>query len=146
MKDTPICPCENFEHPQVISNPPGRDTIAYRVGDYTTFRHALLLPLKDTQGQPQETELQNWNPSATGDLALQLVEWWAYLADILTFYNERIANQSYLRTADLPESVQRLIRPPWLPAPPWDRGDRCGGGSDEQSDAVYIAAGIPAAE
>ncbi len=39
-----------------------------------------------------------------------MVEWWAYLADILTFYNERIANQDYLRTADLPESVNRLIR------------------------------------
>jgi hypothetical protein len=39
-----------------------------------------------------------------------MMEWWAYLADILTFYNERIANQDYLRTADLPVSVQRLIR------------------------------------
>ena len=69
-----------------------------------TFRHALLL------SRPDETELKNWRPGAKGDLALQMVEWWAYLADILTFYNERIANQAYLRTADLPESLQRLIR------------------------------------
>ena len=26
-----------------------------------------------------------------------MVEWWAYIADILTFYNERIANEDYLR-------------------------------------------------
>ena len=39
-----------------------------------------------------------------------MVEWWAYLADVLTFYNERIANQAYLGTADLPESVNRLIQ------------------------------------
>jgi predicted phage baseplate assembly protein len=39
-----------------------------------------------------------------------VAEWFAYLADILTFYNERIANQDYLRTADLPESVNHLIR------------------------------------
>ena len=32
-----------------------------------------------------------------------------YIADILTFYNERIANQDYLRTADQPESVAHLI-------------------------------------
>ena len=38
-----------------------------------------------------------------------MIEWWAYLCDILTFYNERIANQAYLGTADLPESVNRLI-------------------------------------
>lgn len=110
MNDTPICPCESPEHPQAISNPPGQDAIAYRVGHYSTFRQALLRPLKDTEGQPQEMELKNWNPSAKGDLALQMVEWWAYLADILTFYNERVANESYLRTADLTESVRRLIR------------------------------------
>lgn len=102
----PICPCETFVHPMVISNPPGRDTLAYRVGDYPTFRQALLF------ARPGETELINWRPSAHGDLALQMVEWWAYLSDILTFYNERAANQFYLRTADpnQPESLQRLIR------------------------------------
>jgi hypothetical protein len=104
MNDITICPCDTFDHPKVISNPPGRTVISYRVGDYITFRHALLL------SRPKETELLNWRPGAKGDLALQMVEWWAYLADILTFYNERSATQAYLRTADLPESVQRLIR------------------------------------
>ena len=33
------------------------------------------------------------------DLGVMMVEWFAYLADILTFYNERIANEDYLRTA-----------------------------------------------
>lgn len=104
MSEKPICPCEGFVHPKVISNPPGREVIEYRVGDFTAFRHALLLSRSDEQ------ELSNtWQPSATGDLALQMVEWWAYLADILTFYNERIANETYLRTADLPESINHLI-------------------------------------
>jgi hypothetical protein len=110
---TPICPCGAFQYPAVIFNPAGLSTIAYRVGDYTAFRHALL------QALPGESELtenlagtivQLWRPSADGDLALQMMEWWAYLADVLTFYNERIANQAYLRTADLPESVNRLIQ------------------------------------
>ena len=101
---TPNCPCDVFEPWQVIANTPGLSSLQYRVGDFLTFRHQLLLPL------PYEQELINWRPSAKGDLALQMVEWWAYLADILTFYNERIANQSYLRTADLDESVKRLIR------------------------------------
>lgn len=104
MSAQPICPCEGFEHPKVISNLPGREAIEYRVGDFTAFRHALLL------SRPGEVELPTaWVPNAKGDLALQMVEWWAYLADILTFYNERIANEAYLRTADLPESVKRLI-------------------------------------
>jgi hypothetical protein len=86
MNGTPICPCDVFIHPRTIFNPPGRVSLDYRVGDFTTFRRALLLSL------PGELELTNWRPSAGDDLALQMVEWWAYLADILTFYNGRIAN------------------------------------------------------
>lgn len=106
------CPCGTVEHPLVIANPPGRAAIAYRSGDYASFRHAMLLPL------PGETQLtrtdgdrvsQIWRPGAEGDLAVQMVEWWAYLSDVLTFYNERAANQAYLATADLPESVNRLV-------------------------------------
>jgi hypothetical protein len=103
MNDSPICPCSAPQEPLTISNPPGRNQISYRVGDHIAFRHALL------RGLPGEKELSNWRPGATGDLAVQMIEWWAYLADILTFYNERIANQDYLRTGDLPESVKRLI-------------------------------------
>ncbi len=102
--DIPICPCEGLHHPQGLFNRPGQSTLNYRVGDYTSFRQALL------QALPDENELRHWRPGAEGDLAVQLVEWWAYLADILTFYNERIAHQAYLRTADLPESLSRLIR------------------------------------
>lgn len=105
MSNGPICPCEGFVFPLVISNPPGLGSIAYRAGDFADFRHALLVTPR-----PGEIALANWRPSAASDLALQMVEWWAYLADILTFYNQRIANQDYLRTADLLESVGRLIR------------------------------------
>jgi len=100
----PACRCEGFNHPATVVNPPGRGSLLYRVGDYVTFRHALLL------SRPEEIELVNWRPGAKGDLAVQMMEWWAVLADILTFYNERIANQDYLRTADLDESVTRLIK------------------------------------
>jgi hypothetical protein len=104
MSDTSNCRCDTFLHPAPITNPPGRSTLLYRVGNYTSFRHAMLLTL------PIEKELLDWKPTPSGDLALQLIEWWAYLADILTFYNERVANEDYLRTAGLQASVQRLIR------------------------------------
>ena len=85
-----------------MSNPPGQSTIDYRADDFAGFHHALLQPLAD------ETALLGWHP-APGDLALQLLEWWAYIADVLTFYNERIANESYLRTAELPANVRALV-------------------------------------
>ncbi len=103
MSTTPNCPCDGFTFPEVISNVPGLPAIEYRVGDFTSFRDALL------QSLPGEIELANWKPTSTSDLALQMIEWWAYLADILTFYNQRIANQDYLRTADLDASVRNLV-------------------------------------
>ncbi|TKC95823.1 hypothetical protein [Polyangium fumosum] len=101
--DENVCPCDTIVHPRRIHNPPGLDVIEYRTGDYASFRQALL------QALPGEQALERWQPSAEGDLALQLLEWWAYLADILTFYNERIANDSYLRTAYQPASASRLV-------------------------------------
>ena len=110
-----ICPCD-CDLPEPPNNPPGLSTLAYRVGGYAQFRRALLTP------RPGETELSAWTaasdapaallwrPGAQGDLAVMMVEWWAYLADILAFYNERIANQQYLGTADQDASVRRLIR------------------------------------
>jgi hypothetical protein len=102
MSTSSPCPCEGWHDPQVVTNPPGEPAISYRVDDFTGFRRALL------QSRPGETALFGWRP-APGDLGLQALEWWAYLADILTFYNERIANESYLRTAQLPASVAGLV-------------------------------------
>ncbi len=96
------CPCEGGVDPQVVGNAPGLSAIAYRVDEFSGFRRALLEP------QPDEKALLGWRP-APGDLGLQILEWWAYLADILTFYNERVANEAYLRTAELPGSVAGLV-------------------------------------
>lgn len=108
MADDPICPCEDRPTEFTLGNPPGRTSIAYRVGDFLSFRRALL---KSAATPPDhEQQLDAWQPTAIGDLGLQMMEWWAYVGDILTFYNERIANETYLRTATLPESVRRIIR------------------------------------
>lgn len=87
----------------VVTNPSGLPQLAYRVGTFQTFRRALLAHL------PGETELDPWRPTASTDLGLQVVDWWAYLADVLTFYNERIANEHYLGTAVLDTSVCHLV-------------------------------------
>jgi hypothetical protein len=98
------CPCGAPTYPAVVFNPAGRNSVAYRFGDYAAVRQALL------RGLPGEAALTAWQPAPGGDLAVQLVEWWAYLADILSLYNERIANESWLRTATLSQSVNRLIQ------------------------------------
>jgi hypothetical protein len=103
-----ICPCEgNDGCPWPVTNLPGQPSIAYRAGDFGSFRQAMLLPAPlDPAG---DADLSGWRPTAGTDLALQVADWWAYVAEVLTFYTERIANESYLGTALLPESVSRLV-------------------------------------
>ncbi len=86
-----------------ISNPSGLTRLAYRAGTFATFRRALLRHLDG------ETELDAWKPTATGDLGLQVLDWWAYIADILAFYNERIVHEHYVGTAELDSSVKHLV-------------------------------------
>jgi hypothetical protein len=102
IETTPGTPCPPPQDPRVVSNPPGLPAISYRVDDFTGFRRALLRPL------PGEQAISAWRP-APGDLGLQLLEWWAYLADVLTFYNERYANEDYLRTATQQASIANLV-------------------------------------
>jgi hypothetical protein len=85
-------------------NPPGLSAIGYRVGTYATFRHALLRP------RPGELALAGWHGTARDDLAVQLLEWWAYLADIVSFYNERALTEALLRTAEYPEDLRHIVR------------------------------------
>ena len=96
------CPCDGPTDTPPL-NAPGLSTIAYRDTSYSAIRRALLTP------QPGETQLTASRPGATGDLVVMMAEWWAYLGDILAFYNERIANEDYLRTAKQPVSVRNLI-------------------------------------
>ncbi|GHJ47487.1 hypothetical protein Cs7R123_48290 [Catellatospora sp. TT07R-123] len=99
-----VCRCDGTGRcPWRIWNLPGQASIAYRSGDFAAFRRRMLHRL------PGETELDGWRPTASADLALQVVDWWAYVADVLTFYTERIANESFLRTAVLADSVNRLV-------------------------------------
>src|SRR6476646_6697319 len=104
MTTSSACPCDVFEHPRIIANPPGLSEIGYRVGDYAAFRDALL------RARAGETELADWHPTEGGDLALQLLDWWAYLADVLTFYNEPAIEAAFLRTAVHGEDIRRIVR------------------------------------
>ena len=98
------CPCEVVAHPVAPRNLPNQSSLEYRAGDFRSFRLALL------RSRDGETALSLWRPSAEDDLLLQMAEWWAYIADVLTFYNERGINESFIGTAVQEESVRNLIR------------------------------------
>jgi hypothetical protein len=97
--------------PQTIDNRPGLSAIAYRVGDYASFRQAMLeaISLNEIEVNGQTLRpLSGWTTRADNDYGIALLDMWAYVGDILTFYQERIANEAYLRTALFRDSVLRL--------------------------------------
>jgi hypothetical protein len=97
--------------PKTIYNRPGLSAIVYRVGDYASFRQAMLGAISLTEVEVNGQTLRplaGWTTRANDDYGIALLDMWAYVGDILTFYQERIANEAYLRTALFRDSVRRL--------------------------------------
>ena len=82
-------------------NQPNLDRVGYRLGTFTSFRRAMLDDLPRA--------LPGWRASPTGrDRAEAVLELWAYVADVLAFYQELIANEAFLGTASRSDSLRRL--------------------------------------
>jgi hypothetical protein len=94
------------ETPQGISNRFGLSSIAYRVGDYAQFRDSLHAALSSAAFAP----LGKLRSRDDSDFTIGLIDAFACAADVLTFYQERIASESYLRTAIERVSLQEMGR------------------------------------
>ena len=92
--------------PQTIGNRPGLDAINYRVGNHPSF----LSTMKARLSGPQYASLNALKTRLGSDFAIALLDGWAAVGDVLTFYQERIANEGYLRTATERRSVLELAR------------------------------------
>jgi hypothetical protein len=88
--------------PQAVANRPGLPAVRYRVGTFASFREAMV---EAAAGRP---ELRGWTSREPDDFGMALLAMWAWIGDVLTFYQERAANEAFIRTALLPESVRRL--------------------------------------
>src|ERR1043166_5869603 len=100
--------CEGLtgETPAVIDNRPGLTAIAYRIGTHSRFEASMLARLSD----PDVGALKALRTREDDDFSIALLDAWACVADVLTFYQERIANENYLRTATERNSILQLAR------------------------------------
>ena len=76
--------------------------IDYVTKDYEGFQQAMLnqIPLL----------LPEWTDRSESDFGVVLIELFAYVADILSYYQDRVANEAYLATATQRRSVAELLR------------------------------------
>jgi hypothetical protein len=107
MSDTCNC-CSGTspETPLTVYNRPGLNAIAYRAGVHDDFKKSLLAALTLSR-QPALRDLSTRNDN---DFTIALLDSWSVVSDVLTFYQERIANESYLKTATERLSVLELAR------------------------------------
>ncbi|MGA7180800.1 MAG: putative baseplate assembly protein [Thiobacillaceae bacterium] len=92
--------------PLPIYNRPGLAQLHYRVGSYATFFETMQARLSSTD----YPELAGLRTREETDPSIALLDAWAAVGDVLTFYQERIANEGYLRTATERRSVLELAR------------------------------------
>lgn len=95
-------------------NRPGLPALAYRIGTYATFRARMLERLSSiaiaTPDGDRLYPLKQLTTRQASDPSIALLDAWAVLADVLTFYQERIAHEGYLITATERRSVVELAR------------------------------------
>jgi hypothetical protein len=106
LNDCGCCEGISPETPLVVSNRPGLSAILYRVGTHAEFKETLIARLSGSN-QPA---LRSLTTRDDDDFTIALLDAWATVGDVLTFYQERIANESYLRTATERLSVLELAR------------------------------------
>ncbi|MFV2054107.1 hypothetical protein [Aliiroseovarius sp. YM-037] len=89
--------------PSIIWNRPGLKQITYRIGSFATFRQAMLGEIH------RFPELTGLLTRESDDHAITFLELFAAMGDVLTFYNERIANEMFLSQALHKASVEQLV-------------------------------------
>lgn len=105
--------------PVSIENRPGLSALRYRVGTHGRFLASMkarlpmievIAPGKDNQTLESFRPLQTLTTRDPADPAIAILDAWATVADTLTFYQERIANEGYVRTATERRSLVELSR------------------------------------
>ena len=105
----PDCACGccsgiSVQTPQGETNRPGLSSIAYRTGTWATFKESMLARLSSSE-YPALAALKTRDDD---DFSIAFLDATAVVLDILTFYQERLANESYLRTATQLYSLTQL--------------------------------------
>ncbi|NML46856.1 putative baseplate assembly protein [Ramlibacter sp. G-1-2-2] len=100
-------------------NRPGLPALRYRVGTHAEFMQSMQARLStmvvqgvgsDGQTLADFRPLQGLTTRDPADPSIALLDAWATVGDVLGFYQERIANENYLRTATERRSVLELSR------------------------------------
>ena len=112
--------CEGIQSltPIPTINPAGLKGLKYRVGRHASFFETMLAqltastdaPLAPHDAAPGRSILSTLTARDPDDVAIAMLDGWATIAHVLTFYQERLINETYLGTAVQRSSVEYLAK------------------------------------
>ncbi len=111
------CQCDQFIHPEPLSIGAALDKLPRQIATFPEFRKAMLKSIKEQEVEIIDQNnvlvtlkpLTNWRARDKDDLGIMLLEMWAYICDSLSFYDQVLANESYLRTSYLRPNLRKLV-------------------------------------
>jgi hypothetical protein len=106
LNDCGCCEGITAETPADSRNREGLSEIRYRAGVHSQFKRSMLAALSEKR----RLSLHGLTTRADDDFSIALLDAWATASDVFAFYQERLANESFLRTATEHGSVLRLAR------------------------------------
>lgn len=92
--------------PLVPGNRAGLAEVSYRPGDFASFRASQLARLS-AAGNPALRRLRS---RETDDFTIALIDAWSCVCEVLSFYQDRLANEAWLPTATERQSLVELGR------------------------------------
>ena len=99
---TACCKCDDQKFPPEPDIPPGLAILPRQVLGFPEYRHAMLGQIR------KHVPLVDLRARAGDDLGLMLLESWAYVLDVVGFYDQQIAQNLYLSTATDLAAMRRL--------------------------------------
>jgi hypothetical protein len=96
--------CYEVQIKNMQYNAPGLSVIAYRIGTHGSFKSSMLKEIS------KKKSLKKLTARADDDPTIALLDSWSSVLDVLSFYQERIANEGYIRTAAERQSILELAR------------------------------------
>jgi len=97
------CACDHGGFPPCEDMAIGLASLPAPLPGFADYREHLL------SAAARRPALAGWTARAEDDLGVMLLESWAYVLDIVRFYDRQIASNSYLRTASDPLALRRLV-------------------------------------
>jgi hypothetical protein len=134
------CICDDFRFPPEATIIAGLTDLPRQTGTFAEFRRALLRAIsirttaslenhplwslrflieRDRDGLRETlASIGSWRGRHPQDFGMMLLEMWAYVCDLTSFYDDVLAHESYVRTARRRESLRKLVDPlGYIPRP-----------------------------